>query len=244
LSGFGLALVAAAAAGFSRGFAAFGTAMVYVPLMTLAYDARTAVVTLFLVDIIPALPLIWRAAPHCERATMGWMTLGALVASPLGVALLLVAEPAEAQFILGLVLLAAVSILALKPKLRIATTPGNSLCAGAVSGFTGGICGIFGPPAMVYLLGRGADATRTRADTIVFLTGESLVLGISYLGYSLYTRDIVALALALLPVYALATWIGARCFSRTGEAAYRKLLLALLWIISGVLMIQAAVALL
>jgi uncharacterized membrane protein YfcA len=243
MSVFGLAMVAAAVAGFSRGFAAFGTAMVYVPLMALAYDAKTAVVTLFLVDILPALPLVWRAAPQCDKPTMGWMTLGALAASPLGVAVLLVADPVQARLILGIILLVAVSIMALKPKLRIATTPANGVCAGAVSGFAGGICGIFGPPAMVYLLGRGADAQRTRADTIVFLTGESLVLGISYLGYGLYTVKVLELAAMLLPIYASTTWIGARCFSHTGEAAYRKLLLAALWVISAALLIQAGIAL-
>src|SRR5581483_3333319 len=49
-----IALFAAALAGFSRGYAAFGTAMIYVPLVTLAYDTKTAVVTLFLIDLIPA----------------------------------------------------------------------------------------------------------------------------------------------------------------------------------------------
>lgn len=239
-----LVLVAAAVAGFSRGFASFGTAMIYVPLVALAYDAKTAVVTLFLIDLVPALPLVLRAAPQCDKAVMGWMTLGAIAASPLGVALLLIADPAQAQLILGVILLAAVSIMALKPKLHIATTPASSICAGAISGFAGGVCGIYGPPALIYLLGRGTDALRTRANTIVFLTGESIVLGISYLGYGLYTGALLKLALLLLPIYALTTWIGARCFAHTGEATYRRVLLALLWGVSGVLVIQAATMLL
>ena len=239
-----LALTASAVAGFSRGYASFGTAMIYVPLVTLAYDAKTAVVTLFLIDLIPALPLVWRAVPQCDKAVMGWMTLGACAASPLGVAVLLIADPAQAQLLLGVILLGAVSIMAFRPKLRIATTPANGLGAGAVSGFAGGVCGIYGPPALVYLLGRGTDALRTRANTIVFLTGESLVLGLNYLGFGLYTGAVLKLAFLLLPVYALTTWIGARCFSRTGEATYRRALLGLLWAVSGLLVVQAAVTLL
>jgi len=238
-----IALFAAALAGFSRGYAAFGTAMIYVPLITLAYDAKTAVVTLFLIDLIPSAPLLWRAAPQCDRKVMLWMGLGALAASPFGVAILLVAKPMQSQFVLGVVLLAAVSAMVLRPGLHFRATPRNGILAGAASGFAGGICGIYGPPAMIYLLGRNAEALRTRADTIVFLTLESLVLGATYLGYGIYTRADLTLSLTLLPVYGLATWYGARKFSATGEAAYRRLMLALLWLISAVLVGRAAFAL-
>src|SRR4030095_382451 len=90
-----VAALAAGRAGFSRGFAAFGAAMIYIPLVTLAYDAKTAVVTIFLVDIAPALPLIWNAAPQCDRQTISWMAAGAVALSPIGVALLLVADPMQ-----------------------------------------------------------------------------------------------------------------------------------------------------
>jgi uncharacterized membrane protein YfcA len=224
-----LAFIAAAVAGFSRGYAAFGTAMIYVPLITIAYDARTAVVTLFLIDLLPAVPLIWRAAPRCDRSVMLWMGIGALAASPFGVAILLVAEPMDSQLILGIVLLAAVSTMILRPGLHFRTTRLNGALAGAASGFAGGICGIYGPPAMIYLLGRKAEAHRTRADAIVFLTVESLILGATYLGYSIYTRWDLELSLLLLPAYGLATWCGARMFSHTREAAYRRFMLSLLW---------------
>ena len=237
------ALAVAALAGFSRGFAAFGTAMIYVPLIALAYDAKTAVVTLFLVDLLPSLPLLWKAGPQCDRSNIAWMTLGAVAATPFGVALLLVADPTEAQLVLGLVLLAAVTYMVFRRGFQIVPGPAKAIAAGAVSGFAGGVSGIFGPPAMVYLLGRGADAKTARADTIVFLTGESLVLGATYLLYGMVTVETLELAFVLLPVYALATWYGARRFSTTGEAAYRKLMLGLLWGVSAFLVTRAALVL-
>jgi uncharacterized protein len=239
-----LAFIAAAIAGFSRGYAAFGTAMIYVPLITIAYDARTAVVTLFLIDLLPAAPLIWRAAPRCDRSAMLWMGLGALAASPFGVALLLVAEPMDSQLILGIVLLAAVSTMILRPGLHFHATRLNGVLAGVASGFVGGICGIYGPPAMIYLLGRRAEAHRVRADAIIFLTIESLILGATYLGYSIYTRWDLELSLLLLPVYGLTTWFGARMFSHTGEAVYRRFMLYVLWLISVLLTGRAAYGLL
>jgi hypothetical protein len=43
--------------------------MIYIPLFTLAYDAKMAVVTIFLVDTVPSLSLIWNAAPRCDKGT-------------------------------------------------------------------------------------------------------------------------------------------------------------------------------
>jgi hypothetical protein len=96
---------------------------------------------------------------------------------------------------------------------------------------------------MIYLLGRSADARRSRADTIVFLTGESIVLGITYAVYGMYTRWDVELAALLMPAYGLCMWFGARRFSHTSEASYRTAILALLWMISALLLVKSAFAL-
>jgi len=97
---------------------------------------------------------------------------------------------------------------------------------------------------MIYLLGRKAEAHRIRADAIVFLTVESLVLGATYLGYGIYTRWDLELSLLLLPAYGLATWCGARMFSHTGETVYRRLMLFVLWSISVLLVGRATFELL
>jgi uncharacterized protein len=148
------------------------------------------------------------------------------------------------QLVLGIVLFAAASLMILRPGLHFHATRLNGILAGAASGFAGGICGIYGPPAMIYLLGRKAEAHRIRADAIVFLTVESLVLGATYLGYGIYTRWDLELSLLLLPAYGLATWCGARMFSHTGETVYRCLMLFVLWSISVLLVGRAAFELL
>jgi uncharacterized membrane protein YfcA len=237
------ALAAAGLAGFSRGYAAFGTAIIYVPVMTLAYDVRTAVVTLFLVDLGPALPLVWRAAPGCDWRTIGWMGTGAAALSPVGVALLRVADEAQAQLAVGAILVAAVSLMILRPSLRFRGSPAGDMAAGAVAGLAGGLCGIFGPPATLYLIGRSADARASRADLIVFLSGESLLLGGTYLAYGMYRLPDVELAVLLAPAYGFCLWCGTRSFARTGEAAYRRIVLWFLWAISALLVLRSAVAL-
>lgn len=237
-----LAMIASALAGFSRGFAAFGAAMIYIPLVTLAYDARTAVVTIFLVDLVPSLPLIWKAAPQCDRQTIFWMAIGAMTLSPIGVALLLVASQTQTQFIMGSVLMAAATYMLINRNFRMSASPLLSICAGAVSGLSGGISGIFGPPAMIYLVGRSNDARSSRDDTIVYLTGESVILGISYYIYDIYESSYFKLAIILIPIYGLSIWCGTKCFARTSEASYRRAILALLWGISAFLLGRSVLA--
>lgn len=237
------AMAAAALAGFSRGFAAFGTAMIYVPILTLAYDAQTAVVTLFLIDLLPSIPLVRNAARCCDRPTIVWMTAGAAALSPLGVMALLVVDQTKAQMIKGLFLLIATSHMLFAKGLRLGRGPARGAVAGAVAGFVGGVSGIFGPPAMIYLLGRGADARTTRADAIVFLTGESVILGAAYLAYGMITLPRLRLSLLLVPIYALCIWLGARGFSRAGEATYRRIVLWLLLAFSILVAARDAIAL-
>ena len=239
MSALGLAFVAAALAGFSRGFAAFGAAMIYIPLVTLAYDAKTAVVTLLLVDLPTSLPLIWKAAPRSDRHALGWMALGAIGLTPIGVTLLVVADQKQIQLAMGAILMAAAFWLLLNRRFRLSQTPAMSIVAGAISGLAGGLCGIFGPPAMIYLIGRSADSRSSRADMMVFLTGESIVLGITYLAYGMYSRALLELSAMLMPVYGLCIWLGARSFYRTGEAAYRRAVLGMLIAISALLILKS-----
>lgn len=243
MSPLGYAIIAAALAGFSRGFASIGTAMIFIPPMALAYDARTAVVTLFLVDLLPSLPLVWRAMPRCDGQTLSWMGLGALVASPIGVFGLLIASPMHAQLAMGIILLAAAAYLLVNHRARFRPGRVGSVVAGSASGLAGGLCGISGPPAMIYLLGRDGDARQSRADIIVFVTGQSLILGGTYAVYGLFSPLSLRLALILMPIYAIALWIGAKGFAHIGEATYRRIILALLLLIAAFLIADAARAL-
>ena len=163
---------------------------------------------------------------------LSWMTLGAAALSPVGVAVLLVIDQRQAQLVVGCIVLAATSYMLFGKGIDVDDRPMRSVGAGAVSGFAGGLCGIFGPPAMIYLLGCNADARSTRANAIVFLTGESLILGVTYVCYGMVTLPLLRLSLVLAPTYAVCLWFGAKQFSHIGEAAYRNMILVLLLVTS------------
>lgn len=231
-------------AGFSRGFASFGTAMIYVPLVALAYDTKTAVITLFLVDVLPSVPLVWKAAPHCDRPTMIWMAIGAAIMSPIGVAALLFTDQEVSRLILGVLLLLIVSHMLLQQQFRVASSPRNSLLAGAAAGFAGGLYGMLGPPAVAYLLGRHNGADKTRSDIIVFVTGASLMLGVTYLIYGMYSASHLKLSALLMPIYGASMWAGTQLVLKFSESLYRRILLALLWAMSALIVANSTAKLL
>jgi uncharacterized membrane protein YfcA len=80
------------------------------------------------------------------------MAIGAIALTPLGVIVLLVVDQSLAQLIVGLFLLLATSNMLFSRAFHLGVGPTRSTATGAVSRFAGGVCGIFGPPAMIYLL--------------------------------------------------------------------------------------------
>jgi uncharacterized membrane protein YfcA len=230
-----LLIFAAGLAGFSKGFAAFGTALVYIPMVTLAYDVRTAVVTLFLVDLLPSVPVVYAAADKADKRVIFFMGLGALIGSPVGIAALSYAEPAALRKCVGaLILLAAVYFL-LKPSFRVPNRPLFAAVSGTISGVLGGAAGLYGPPALIYLLSIGLDAARTRASMFLFLAVQSCILGAIYLFTGMMRIEDVYIAGIALPSYAIGLWVGAHGFRGVDDTFFKRTLLALLISISVVL---------
>src|SRR5262249_57287606 len=59
------AIAVSIVAGATRGFSGFGSALIYVPMISAIYDPRTAAVTFLLIDAatgIALLPTVWRGA--------------------------------------------------------------------------------------------------------------------------------------------------------------------------------------
>ena len=85
--------LAAGLAGLVRGFTGFGAAMVYIPIASAVYEPVVAVVTLFIVDAIIQIPLVYRAVHRCRWSEVLPLALGATLTVPVGVYALRVSDP-------------------------------------------------------------------------------------------------------------------------------------------------------
>src|SRR5665647_2615041 len=109
---FPIALGIAALAGLVRGFAGFGSALVYIPLISAVYSPRLAVPTLLLIDTLCGVPFLFSVFHHVNRREVATTALAGAVSLPLGMLVLLWVDPLYLRwFISLLVLFALVSLI-------------------------------------------------------------------------------------------------------------------------------------
>ena len=99
-------------AGLVRGFSGFGSALIYMPLISVLYGPKVAAPTLLLIDTICSLPFTVHAAPQCNLREVAWVSLAGFVFLPLGVMALVYIDAILLRwFIAALVLLALVALI-------------------------------------------------------------------------------------------------------------------------------------
>lgn len=211
------------AAGLVRGFAGFGTALIFVPVGGLFLPLPSAIAILCIVDLV-ALPVIlpraWRAA---RRREVGGLVLAALLSAPVGVWVL--GRLSEDVLRWGVALVAGLTLAALVSGWRYkgrVSRAGVGLI-GAASGLIGGATGLAGPPVILFYLASQVGAAAVRANTILFLAAiDVLILANLYVS-GLVAPGALLLAALLVAPYALGTAVGQALFDPERERAYRAL---------------------
>ncbi|TDI54606.1 MAG: sulfite exporter TauE/SafE family protein [Alphaproteobacteria bacterium] len=215
--------VGALIAGLLRGFAGFGAGMVFIPIAAAAFDPRIAAGTLFVIDTILIVPLVVRAAGHVAWREIVPLGLGAVIAVPAGVAVLVHVDPLPIRWGLSAAILTAIVVLACGWRYRGPERLPLSIAIGGVAGFFSGLEQLPGPPVLVYWLGRNTPAQKLRANAIIFFCFTTVAAGIAYAASGLFTAEVAARSAMLLPVYAIAIFAGSQLFGRASEATYRRI---------------------
>lgn len=204
-----------------RGFSGFGSGLIFMPIAAALLGPKTAAGTLYLIDTVLILPFMARAVRLADWRDVLPLGIGAVVAVPLGVFVLLYADPVPLRWALSLTILASIGALAVGPRYRGPTRVPLSLGVGALAGFLSGAVQIPGPPVLIYWLGRKVVSATMRANAMVFFMFTTVISGIGFLYGGIFTADVMASSATLLPVYAIGIFAGSRLFGRASEATYR-----------------------
>jgi uncharacterized membrane protein YfcA len=215
-----LALTAALAAAFVRGLAGFGMAILLVPVLALAIPPAEAVVVGNWLGLLIGLKDFRRNLANAERSVRT-IALLAVLATPLGVALLSLTAPPFARMLIALVALGAF-LLVLLPQ-REPHPPGRLTTGltGIASGLLAGFAGMPGPPVVPYYLGRRIEPRIARASMLVIFMATSLagVLSATMLGVATVREPL--LALGLFPAVIVGDWLGHKAFGKVSTRAWR-----------------------
>lgn len=219
--------VAAGLAGLVRGFAGFGSAMVFMPIAALSTNPETALVLLFLIGTPAQIPILVKSVRLCTWREVAPLALGATVTVPLGVKLLLVLDPDLMRLIISILVLILVAALASGWRYTARPRPAATALIGGAAGLGGGMAGLYGPVIVLFWLGGQSEAPTVRANLFAFFGVLSVIETATFLLNGMITWDRIGAGLALLPIFGLAVWAGSRLFTLATGAIFRRIALAL-----------------
>jgi uncharacterized protein len=211
-----------------RGYSGFGFSLLSITALSLALPPAEIVPSIFMLEVAASLhllPGIWR---DVHWKSLGPLTLGCLIATPVGVYLLANVPAAPMQVALAAFVLLAT--LLLWRGFALKTIPGAiaSTAAGAASGFANGAFGIGGPPVILFYFASPAGNIAGRASLIAFFLATDLI-GLTFQWREgLVTWDAFIHAVIFLPALFTGVWLGARSFKGADPAVFRQWVLAIL----------------
>jgi len=222
-------VAAAFVAAFVRGLAGFGMAILLVPLLGLMILPVEAVVVSNLLGLLIGFAGLGRIWADADRRSVAAIAVLAVLATPLGLAVLHATDPALARLLIALVAVTAFVLVLLPPRPdghvpHLAETTATGLAAGLLTGFAG----MPGPPVVPYYMRQPIRAARARASMLAVFFATSAASSAAGLGMGMMLPRHAALALVLFVPIWLGNRLGGRAFGRISERAWRWLVALLL----------------
>jgi uncharacterized membrane protein YfcA len=225
----------ALAGGFVSGLAGFGTALLALGVWLYVVPPAVAVPLVLICSVaaqISTLPSFWRSFDF----RLVWpFLIGGLAGVPLGTLMIATADPQVFKLAVGVLLLVFPAALYFNRK-PMAVRFGGRIADGGIGfagGILGGLAGLSGPLPILWatVRGWGKDERRGIFQTFNF-TVLSASLGLQA-GSGFLTREVLWLALVVLPATLSGAWLGARAYRVLSDRNFSDVVLGLLFL-SGV----------
>jgi uncharacterized membrane protein YfcA len=224
------------AAAFIQGTIGVGFALIVVPVVALLQPTLLPVFALVLMVPLNAY-VLWRERDSLDLSGAGWITIGRVVGTFGGLAVLALLTRPHLNLAIGLATAAAALFTLLRPKFSPNSV--SFLGVGLVTGVTETATGIGGPPlALVYQHHPGPVLRATIAAC--FLSGQIFSLGV-LLATGHASQEQFLVAFWLIPPLALGAWISHALHRNFGGDWLRRSVLAFAIVSSGVLIVQAVI---
>ena len=237
-----IVFVGAVVAGFTTGFAGFGTGLVASGLWFHALPAAMVPPLVALASVAGQVVgfVTVRNAFDWKRLTP--FLLGGVVGIPLGVVALADVSPFWLKTSAGAFLVLYSTYLLLVRRRREIGAWGGKVADGVVGvggGFLGGFAGLSAPLPVLWLQLRGGPTDGQRA---IYQPFNLIVLALASAGMAIdgqITADVMWIALFCLPATLAAAWIGGRLYGAVSPRTFQRLVLVLLLASGAILIAQA-----
>ena len=221
---------------FTLAFSGFGFSLVAVPLLALVLPIRDAVAFQMPYAMILVAWQAWQYRSYVTLRELWPITVGALMAMPLGAWMLFVASEAMLKRALAAFIVLSIVGLALPAGRRLGKLFAGKvwwgLLWGALSGWFQGAYSTGGPPAVIFIMASDPEPRRAMGFLGGFFTLLYLIMFFIYVGTGLFTLTVLRECAVYAPAVALGALAGALLFRRASSATYR-------WAVQGLLLLTA-----
>jgi uncharacterized protein len=244
LAPLAVVMVASLVAGFTTGFAGFGTGLVASGLWLQALPAAFVPPLVALNSVAAQIVGLIMVRTAFDWSHAGPYLIGGVIGVPLGVAALAGASPFVLKTSIGAFLIAYASYQLMQRRERPIETWGGKTADGMIGmggGFLGGFAGLSGPLPLIWLQLRGGKSDAQRATYQPF---NAVVLTLASIGMSIsgqITPRVLWIAVLCLPATLFGAWLGARVYVRVSAQTFQRVVLCLL-LVSGCILIGQAFA--
>lgn len=230
----GIALLVAA---YVRGYSGFGFSAIFIAFAALITNPLPLIPVVFACEIIMTAFQARGIRNHIDWRRVGALLLGAAVALPFAISVIVSVGESMARFVVSAIIL-VMSLILLSGWTISRRIP--------LAGFTGvgvisGMCnaaGIGGLPVAAFLTAQPIAAPVFRATMIAYLTGLDLITLPLMWHSGLVTSDTALAAVMAFPLLGLGVWLGGRQFLSASPATFRKFAVMLLLTLSGLGLIR------
>ncbi len=222
----------------------FGFALVMVPLLSLTWDIKSAVVTSTLLSTASLLPLLVEVRGHVEMSRITPLLVGSFAGIPAGIWLLDWIDPEALKILVGALVIAASVLLYLAPgsgRSQIRAAP--SAMVGALSGALRSSTSMGGPPVVLYLLGSERRIEPFRATLVAFFVPSSILAVAGLAAAGKVTPEILRTSAIALPALVVGLVVGARLRATIREDLFRTVVLLVLIATSIAVILSASTGL-
>lgn len=228
LDGLPLLILAVMLAGLVRGFAGFGTALVFVPLAATVVSPVWTIVIMFVFDVFGPIPLLPRAWRDSEPRDIGLLGIGALIGLPFGIYFLTRIDPIAFRWMVSGLSITMLALLLSGWRYRNPLSDVMTSVVGVISGFMMGIAALPGPAVILSYMTSMCPPAVIRGNTMIYLFLVDIVAFLMFLTKGLLAALPLVIGLLLVVPYTIAGLVGTRIFNPEKEYIYRRVAYALI----------------
>lgn len=218
-----IALAVFCLASAAQAVTGFGSALVAVPLLALAFDPVTAVLASTIVGLVLTAHASVQERAHVDRRVSARLVVTGLLGLPLGYLVLTLVPARSLKLVIAAVLGALVLVLA--SRVRLPSGRGAQRVAGVASGVLLTSTGMNGPPLVVVLQAIGQSPRRFRATLQVTFFAQDVAAVVLFLATGLLSPAVWGLAGVGVLGVPLGWWLGDRLFGALSATQFRRVVL-------------------